>query len=70
MTGRTLVLGDPVITLGDQAFIHDGALIVEGNRITAVGTRAEVELRGPFTEVLGGRDSIVMPGFINCHYHS
>ena len=36
MTGRTLILGDPVISLGDQAIIRDGALIVEGKRITAV----------------------------------
>jgi 5-methylthioadenosine/S-adenosylhomocysteine deaminase len=70
MSGRTLVLGDPVITLGKDALIRDGALIIEGSRITAVGPRAELETRGPFTEVLGGQDSIVMPGFINCHYHS
>ena len=70
MTGRTLILGDPVISLGDQAIIRDGALIVEGKRITAVGPRVDLERQGPFTEVLGGADSIVMPGFINCHYHS
>jgi len=70
MTGRKLILGDPVISLGDQAIIRDGALIVEGKRITAVGPRVDLERQGPFTEVLGGADSIVMPGFINCHYHS
>lgn len=70
MSGRILVLGDPVISLGKEALIHDGALIVEGNQISAVGNRAELELRGPFSEVIGGPDSIVMPGFINCHYHS
>lgn len=70
MTGRTLVLGDPVIALGEETLIHDGAIIIEGTRITAVGARDDLEKMGPFTEVLGGPDSIVMPGFINCHYHS
>jgi 5-methylthioadenosine/S-adenosylhomocysteine deaminase len=70
MTRRTLVLGDPVVALGQQAVIADGAIIVEGKTITAVGTRAELETQGPFDEVVGGPDSIVMPGFINCHYHS
>ena len=70
MTGRKLVLGDPVIALGDQTLIRDGAIIIEGKRITAVGARADLEKQGPFTEVLGGADTIVMPGFINCHYHS
>jgi 5-methylthioadenosine/S-adenosylhomocysteine deaminase len=29
-----------------------------------------MENLGPFDEVIGGPDFIVMPGFINCHYHS
>ncbi len=70
MTQRTLVLGDPVIALGPEAVINDGAIVVEGNTIKAVGKRLDLEAMGPFDEVVGGSDSIVMPGFINCHYHS
>ena len=67
---RTLVLGDPIVSLGDQTLIPDGALIVEGSTIVAAGPRAELEARGPFQSVLGSAGHFVMPGFVNCHYHS
>ncbi len=70
MSDKTLVLGDPVIALGEHGVISDGAVIVEDTAITAVGPRAELEHRGPFDRVIGGCDSLVMPGLINCHYHS
>jgi 5-methylthioadenosine/S-adenosylhomocysteine deaminase len=69
-TGRTLVLGDPVVSLGEQTLIPDGALIVEGSTIVAAGPRDELEARGPFESVLGSAGHFVMPGFVNCHYHS
>ena len=67
---RYLVLGDPVVSLGANALINDGALIVDGSEIVEVGSRTELEGHGPFTRVLGSADHFVMPGFINCHYHS
>src|SRR5262245_35650495 len=66
---RTLVLGDPVVHLGDEAFIPDGALVIEDGRIIDVGPRSKFE-DGAFEEVLGGPDHWVMPGFVNCHFHS
>jgi len=68
--GRTLVLGDPVVVLGSQTLIPDGGLVVEGNTITAAGARADLERQGPFDRVLGSPSHFVLPGFINCHYHS
>src|SRR5207245_620843 len=50
--------------------IPDGALIVEGSSITDAGPRVELEQRGPFDRVLGSPSHFVMPGFVNCHYHS
>jgi 5-methylthioadenosine/S-adenosylhomocysteine deaminase len=67
---RYLVLGDPVITLGRAAVIPDGALIVDGPAITAVGPREVLAARGPFDRVFGSAGHFVMPGFVNCHYHS
>jgi 5-methylthioadenosine/S-adenosylhomocysteine deaminase len=67
---RTLILGDPIVALGELTLIHDGALIVDGGSIVAAGSRNELESRGPFDRVLGSRDHFVMPGFVNCHYHS
>ncbi len=68
--GRTLVLGDPVVALGSQTLIPDGGLVVEGSTITAAGARADLERQGPFDRVLGSPSHFVLPGFINCHYHS
>jgi 5-methylthioadenosine/S-adenosylhomocysteine deaminase len=67
---RVLVVGNPVVTLADQAYIDDGALIVEGATIVESGPRAELENKGPFDRVLGSQDHFVMPGFIASHYHS
>ena len=69
---RLLVTGDPVVALagGDRDVIADGALIVEGRHVTAVGPRAELEGRGPFDRVVGSPGHVVMPGFINGHFHS
>lgn len=67
---RYLVVGNPVVTVGEQDFIPDGALIVEDRVITAAGPREQLEQRGPFDRVIGSRDHFVMPGFINGHFHS
>jgi 5-methylthioadenosine/S-adenosylhomocysteine deaminase len=67
---RCLVIGDPVVSLGATALIDDGALIIEGEDIIEAGRRSELETHGPFDRVLGSADHFVMPGFVNCHYHS
>jgi len=67
---RTLVLGDPIVTLGNAGEISDGALIVNGREVEAVGTRAAMLERGPFDHTIGSAGHFVMPGFTNCHYHS
>jgi 5-methylthioadenosine/S-adenosylhomocysteine deaminase len=64
------VLGDPVVSLGATALIDDGALIVDGNEIVEAGPRSELQGHGRFDRVLGSSEHFVMPGFINCHYHS
>jgi 5-methylthioadenosine/S-adenosylhomocysteine deaminase len=67
---RTLVLGDPVVSLGGQALIPDGGLVIEDATIVAAGPRAEMAALGPFDRVLGSAGHFVLPGFVNCHYHS
>jgi 5-methylthioadenosine/S-adenosylhomocysteine deaminase len=67
---RYLVIGDPVVTLGTGTLVPDGALIVEDDSVVRVGPRTELENDGPFDKVLGSDRHFVMPGFVNCHYHS
>ena len=69
---RTLVIGDPLVVLGraSPGYLRDGALIVEGRRVTRVGPREELEALGPFDRQVGSPGHTVLPGFINGHYHS
>ena len=67
---RTLVVGDPIVHLGDEAFIPDGALIVEGKKVVEAGPRILLEAMGPFDRVVGSPDHFVVPGFVASHFHS
>ena len=40
---RYLVVGNPIVTLAQEAYLPDGAVIVEDRRIVAVGPRAQME---------------------------
>ncbi|HKA94643.1 MAG TPA: amidohydrolase family protein, partial [Streptosporangiaceae bacterium] len=67
---RLLVLGDPVVSLGAQTLIPDGGLVIEDATIVAAGPREAMAAMGPFDRVLGSGGHFVLPGFVNCHYHS
>jgi 5-methylthioadenosine/S-adenosylhomocysteine deaminase len=67
---RTLITGELVVALTAEPTIADGAVIVEDATIVEVGPRAVLEPHGPFDERLGGDGFVVMPGFVNGHYHS
>ena len=69
---RTLVMGDPLVVLGDASpgYIRDGALVVEDRTVSRIGKRRELEGLGPFDRRVGSRRHTVLPGFINGHYHS
>jgi aminodeoxyfutalosine deaminase len=48
--------------------IRDGAVVVEGGRIAAVGPAQEV-LTGFSGLVCGHGDGVILPGLVNCHVH-
>lgn len=71
MSTRVLVVGDPLVVLGDVGVIRDGALVVEDGVVTRVGPRAELEgAEGGYARVIGSPGHAVLPGFVNAHYHS
>ncbi len=50
--------------------IRDGALLVRGGRIQAIGTRAEIErLISRQTEIVDAGGGVVLPGFVDAHTH-
>ena len=57
---RTLVVGNPVVSLGADMLIADGALIVDGRTVESIGPRSSLAERGPFDRVIGSPDHVVM----------
>ncbi|PZE28656.1 amidohydrolase family protein [Curtobacterium sp. MCBD17_028] len=51
------------------AAIRDGAVLVDGDRIGAVGTYDDLRAANPHAVVRGGAYDIVTPGFVNTHGH-
>ncbi len=55
----------------ELGIIGDGAMLVRGRRILAVGTRAGIEREiSPATEVVDAGGRLVLPGFVDAHTHA
>ena len=66
--GATLFAGARLITDGDRAPIEDSAFLIEGDKITKVGRRSEVQAPAGAARVdLTGKT--VIPALINVHGH-
>jgi cytosine/adenosine deaminase-related metal-dependent hydrolase len=52
-----------------RRLIRDGAVAVAGNRIHAIGKRADNEKAYSAAKSLCGDDKLVFPGLIDCHNH-
>jgi len=66
----TLIAGATIVTMNaERQVITDGALAITGDRIVAVGKRAELEPAIEAAEVIDGRRFVMTPGFINAHIH-
>lgn len=67
----TSVIANATVVTGLAAsdVIHDGAVAINGDVISAVGPSAEVVAANPGAELVDGRGRAVFPGLINCHAH-
>ncbi len=66
-----LVRAGTIVTMdAGRRVITNGALAIEGNRIVAVGPRADVEGAHSAPRVLDYPDGILMPGLLNTHTHA
>lgn len=67
-SSRIALVGGRVITMNGEEVIDNGVVLVENNRIRAVGTRSDVSVpRGFETVDVSGKT--VMPGLIDVHWH-
>lgn len=56
--------------MGELAIITDGALLIRGDTIVAVGASSEVEaLAAADAVLLDAEGRVVMPGFVDAHTH-
>lgn len=66
-----LVRGGTVVTMNAQGqILEDGAVVIGGDRILAVGPAAELTARFKAARTLDATGKIVMPGLINTHTHA
>src|SRR6266705_6880859 len=67
-----LVRGRHVITdpaVGDPGVLDDGAVLVSGSRIAAVGAWTALRRRHPRARVVGNGRQLLMPGLVDAHSH-
>ncbi len=55
--------------LGRLGIIPDGAVLIRGETVEAVGTSEELRAAYPNEPMLDARGSVVMPGFVDPHTH-
>jgi 5-methylthioadenosine/S-adenosylhomocysteine deaminase len=70
MTAATLIHDATIVTADRADTVHSrSALVVEGDRIAAIGPTEALGARHPGAERVDGRGRAVLPGFANTHTH-
>ncbi|MBI4634014.1 MAG: amidohydrolase [Deltaproteobacteria bacterium] len=66
-----IVSGGTVLLLDEkETVIRDGAVAIMGDRIAAVGKKAEIEAGYASGEIIDAKGGLIMPGLINGHTHA
>ena len=65
-----LVTGGTIVTMdGARTIFDDGAVVIKGDTMIAVGRRAELETKYAAAQTIDAKGKLVLPGFINGHTH-
>ncbi len=65
----TIITGIVVTMDASHQIYEDGAVVVTGDAIVAVGPRSQIESQYKAQHTVGGPTRLVLPGFINGHTH-
>ena len=66
--GRIAIVGGRIATMKGDEVIDDGVIVVEGNRIAAIGPRTQVAIPAD-AQQLDARGKTIIPGLIDVHWH-
>ena len=73
-TGTVVITGAKILTMAagldkeDPGAIENGVIVIEGDRIAAIGAAGEVDVPEGATMV-DASGKVVMPGFVDAHHH-
>lgn len=71
MASRTIINNGIIVTVNDENQIHFGGhVVIEGDRITSVGSEKFSGNIGSDDRLIDATDCIVMPGLVDLHYHT
>lgn len=65
---KLALVGGRIVTMGDKGVIDGGTVLIDANRIVAVGDRDEVDVPRDY-EILNLDGQVILPGFIDTHAH-
>ncbi len=63
-----IIAADHVLPISSEPILR-GAVVVDGSRIVAVGTRGDIEGCFSGVEIEDFGEAAILPGFVNCHSH-
>ncbi len=67
-SGITAFTGARIVTMKGDEVIEDGTIVVDGNRIRAVGRTADVAVPAGATRI-DARGKTIIPGLVDVHWH-
>ena len=67
-TGRMAFTGARIITMKGDEVIEDGIVVLNGNRIEAIGPKSSVKVPAD-ARVFDVTGKVIMPGLIDAHWH-
>ena len=67
-----LIIKNGIVVTIDKDFriIEDGSIVIQGNRIIAIGETKDIEKEHKGDTVIDAKGKAVLPGLVNLHYHS
>lgn len=64
----TAIVGGTIVDLDGKKPLQDAVILVDGERITAIGSRSEVDIPAG-TEIVDAKGKWLIPGMMNMHVH-